>query len=576
MQSLIISGKTFRKTKQAFLFLLVLGTLFLTGCQKNSQSSSLSSRLSLIDGYIAQNQVKDAVSLLKKAQKSAYSVAQRLSIIKRYRKLGAFEESEKYLLASVKKLPDSVELTAVLVQYLLEEDRVEEAAPYAQKLKGTWFDSLYVETCLRQAASSSVFYDEQFSEMYQSAYKATGDSRWLINSAVLLAARGNLKDAARLHPGTYSTEEAPFFWALLDYDAENYNRCIEGCSFIIDNCPEDREAAKLVCSDAWLQTGEYAHAYDYWLSQIEAGDAPAVVYKNAAYYAVLNNDYAMAFTLLTDVTSKYPEYVPALIAYVNFAIRGDAEQKAYEAERNAFRAGNLKTIAMEAMDAVPRIPLQDAMLKLEKSIEEHYSPELLVEYTRVCWQMQKLSEEACLAELWSLLEETRLADRYEPYMVNWAVCWLCSHHNEAAAESLFASHIETVYGLENPVMYVNELDDWECELAAWFALNNGQYSDARILYENRMYEREMLPGTSVLMNCAAVYTVEHDYLKALEVYSALAPDVEDAVMLSEIQYRIGVIQYDMNEKRNALLSLTYSVKLNPDNHRARLLLKQIE
>lgn len=583
MQSLIISGKTCRKTKTAFLFILFFACLFLTGCNKFSRNASFSTKLALVDGYIGQNEQKDALSSLKKAQKLAYSVAQRLSVVKRYRQLGAAEQAEKFLLSSMKKLPDSTELVAVYVQGLLDRGAVEEAASYAAKLKDTWFDSLYVETCLRQITSPELFYEDRFSDMYQSAFNATGDMRWLCNSALLLAADGRLKDAARLHPGMYSSDSMPFMWTLLDYDAENFNRCIEGCSYIMQNCPEDADSAMLLCSDALLQMGDFERAYTYWLTQIEEGNAssdeksaPAIIYKNAAHYAVLTEDYVKARDLLITVTSRYPEYVPALVAYVNFAINGDAEEKAYASMRNGFRTANLKTLAMEEHDAVPRIPLADAMAKLEESLAQYYSPELLVEYTRVCWQMDNTPEERCLSELWSLLERTRLADHYEPYLVRWAVSWLCSHHNESAARDLFADYLLSVYGPENPAVYLNELEDWECELSAWFALKSKDYETARILYENRMNEREILSDVSVRMNCAAVYTVQHNYIKALEVYSALAPEIEDEYTLSEIQYRIGAIQYELHEKRNALLSLTYSVKLNPDNHRARLLLKQIE
>lgn len=593
MQSLIISGKTFRKTKTAFLIVLIFSSLFLTGCGKFSRNKPFSTKLALIDGYIAQNEVKDALSSLKKSQKSAYSVAQRLSIVKRYRNLGATELAEKFLLESMKNLPDSIELKAVYVQELLAENRVEEALPFASALKGTWFDSLYVETCLRQVSSPELFYEERFSDMYQSAYKATGDARWLRNSALILAANGRLKDAARLHPGMYSLDSAPLMWTLLDYDAENYNRCIEGCNYLIQNCPEDRKAAILLCSDAWLQNGDIGRADDFWLAQIEAGKenavmaekaennsgseyAPAEIYKNAIQYAVDCEDYAEARDLLITVTDLYPDYVPALVSYVNFAIEGDADAKRYASDRDVFRVSRMKTLAMEEHDSIPRIPLADALAKLEQALSEHYSPELLVEYTRVRWQMENTDEGSCLSELWSLLEQTRVSNRYEPYMIHWAACWLSAHHNEVAATGLFSDYLISVYGTDDAVSCIDELDNWECELAAWFALKDGRYENARTLYENRINERDTMPDESVLMNCASVYTAEHNYLKALELYSSLAPLIKDPVVLSEIQYRIGVIQYDLHEKRNALLSLTYSVKLNPDNHRARLLLKQVE
>lgn len=579
MQSLIISGKICRKTKTALFLFLIVASLFFTGCVRSKYNNNFTLRLALVDGFMAQNEQDDALSALKKAQKSAFSIAQRLSVIKRYQKLGASELAEKFLLSSMKKLPDSIELAAVYVQSMLEKGDLEAAALYAPKLKGTWFDSLYVETSLRQIDSSSLFYDSRFSEMYQSAYKATGDERWLRNSAALLAAKGSLKEAARLHPGVYSVDEKPYFWVLIDYDAENYNRCIEGCNFIMEHIPEEKAAASLICSDAWLQSGDYEGANNWWLSQLEKGQkesASAVIYKNAAHYAVLHNDSAAACRLLTEVTEKYPEYVPALVAYVNYAIAGDIEQKEWNAAHGAFKNSNLKTIAMEEHDAIPRIPLEDALQKLEQSLAEHYSPELLVEYKRVCWQMQSAKEEQCLSELWSLLEKNRLGDHDEPYLIRWAVSWLCAHHNETTAADLFSGYLIETYGYDEPVSYMREMENWECEYSAWFALRKGDYETALILYEYRFNERETLPDESVLMNCAAVYTAEDNYRKALEIYSALAPSIEDPVTLSEVQYRIGAIQYDLREKRNALLSLAYSIKLNPDNHRARLLLKQIE
>ena len=113
-------------------------------------------------------------------------------------------------------------------------------------------------------------------------------------------------------------------------------------------------------------------------------------------------------------------------------------------------------------------------------------------------------------------------------------------------------------------------------LAAWFRLNDGFVDEAKKLYETYIFDRGCINDTVAAMNLGAIYTATGAFSKALELYGSLAGTTTEPDLASEVHYRMGYIQADRNDKKNALLSLSYSVKLNPDNNKARLLLKTLQ
>ena len=149
------------------------------------------------------------------------------------------------------------------------------------------------------------------------------------------------------------------------------------------------------------------------------------------------------------------------------------------------------------------------------------------------------------------------------------------HHRENVAEDLFSQYISQKYGNESLGEYAAEFDFWEAETAAWYCVKNKKFEDALRIYENLCFERNNIPSHIIQLNLGAVYNAMEQEKNALKIYGDLAGKNLGNKLASEVHFRIGNIQYNLKDKKNALLSLNYSLKLNPDNHKARLLLKKL-
>ena len=109
-----------------------------------------------------------------------------------------------------------------------------------------------------------------------------------------------------------------------------------------------------------------------------------------------------------------------------------------------------------------------------------------------------------------------------------------------------------------------------------YALYYSEWDNALRLYANLVFQRQNIASPEATMNLAALYTALNKKSDAINLYGSLGSRHVSNELRSDIQYNIGKIQYDKNEKRNALLSLSYSIELNPNNHKARLLIKQLQ
>ena len=282
------------RSREMTLICIVVCFFFLfTGCKKTVHDSAFVSKLDVIDVYITQMQYKDAINQLKKLEKDALSGYQRLGIIKRYFQLGENTNAEKFLEKSLKKLPNNEELLAVYVNYLLENNRIEEATPYANKLKNTQYSSLYAQLILELTKDVKEFYNEDYVDLYLSVANVTKDSSWLRNAATLIAVNGNIQNAINNRPKILTKNDMPDFWALLSYDGQNYVQAIEDASLLPNN-----NLCQTIISDSFIMLEELDNGAKYWNSLINSVEKntgnttvdfsdeiiipPPEVYKNAA------------------------------------------------------------------------------------------------------------------------------------------------------------------------------------------------------------------------------------------------------------------------------------------------------
>jgi len=582
--------------------LCLAGVLSLSGCGKKNTDASFAEQLSLIDACIQSNQFEDAVKLTEKAAENAMGLEKQLSIIKRYTKLGQYDKNKAFVEKVLAKQPEVPELNAVYANFLLSEGKVLDAVKYTDRLSNTKWSLLYTEVILRRAVAENVFTKEDFTDFFERAAGATHNELWLVDAAVLEAQRGNFKRAATLTPVVPENERYAYFWALVNYDAGNYLECVDLCEM----CGSIPEAA-LLASDAWLMAGENKAADDYWLSIINSvsgasgttsgGSAsgisansafsgspsssasantrknsiPKEIYCNAALYAIRSDDLDNAFRILVNMSAAYPDFDEGLVVYADYALKTSGSMIT---EPDSV----LSTLQQKRQNSVPSIPVSDALYRMETSLAKEYRPELYVEYLRTKWLSGNTSAIGCRQDILYALERYRHENKHDPYLTDFAVCWMLRNYYEDEARGIFDSYMSEKYDISASSYAENasKFDNRECMIAAWFCLGDGFVDEAKKLYETYIYERGCIDDIVAAVNLAAIYNAEGLYQKALELYGNLAGNTADPVLASEIHYRMGHIQAAHDDKKNALLSLGYSVKLNPDNNKARLLLKTLQ
>ena len=568
------------KSNKSFyeFFLLILMACCFFSCSKTVNDSAFISKLNIVDVSISSGQFDSAEKMLKKLEKDALGVYQRLGIIKRYLSLSENQLAESYIKKSLKKLPDNIELNSVYAQFLLRQNRLEEAETVAKKLVGTKYASIYSEVLFTKNVNKSDYFSTEYIQLYLDCAETTGESVWLKNAAVIAASKGDMKQGLSYKPFNLTTKDYPYFWALLEYDTENYVDSIETLAL----CNPTSEAI-LLKSDCLLRLNEIEYASDYWNENLDInldenlGDdkiiLPLEIYYNASKYAINKDDYTSSYKYLTSMVSEYPYSEKALALYADYAFyMADVKNQ----QSSGAKKTSLKTLAMEKIDSYPRIPISDVLYRMNSALEKSYSSSLLVEYLQTKWAAENYTEENIVIDIWNTLEKTMENNVYDEYVLNFAISYFSLHHKEKQAELIFADYVKQKYGNEDFGKYASDFDSWEAETAAWYCVNNQQYDDALRIYENLCFERDVIPSYYVQMNLGAVYNAMGSEKKALETYGVLASKNLGDKLASEVHFRIGNIHYNLKDKKNALLSLNYSIKLNPDNHKARLLLKKLD
>jgi len=550
-------------------FLLLIFALCFFSCTKAINETAFVSKLDIIDVNISAGQYDSAIKMLNKLSSDSLGSFQLLGIVKRYLKLGETQHAENLLKKSIKKLPDNVELNAVYSHFLLNQNRLEEAEYHAKKLVGTNFASIYSEVMFRKTLKNEDYYSTEYIQLYLDAAKSTGESVWLRNAAIISARNGDLSSALAFKPTHFKSKDLPVFWALLEYDSERFVESLE----TLNQCPNSSEVI-LLKSNNLLKLNEISSAYDLWADEIknEKIQIPFEIYYNASKFALSENDYNSTHKYLISMVEKYPYSEKTLALYGDFAFLMDSLKN--QPQKSLVKT-SLKTLENEQIDLYPRIPISDVLYKMTLALEEKISSPLLIEYLQAKWKAEKYSEEKKQIDIWNTLENTMVNNVYDDYVVNFAISYFSLHHKEEQAENLFAEYIFQKHGDNNLEKLADVLTDWEAETGAWYSIKNDDFNTAVKLYENLCFERYEKPSLYVQLNLGAVYDAMGEEKKAMDVYTQLASKNLGNILTSEVHYRIGAIQYNLKDKKNALLSLNYSVKLNPNNHKARLLLKKI-
>ena len=171
--------KEVKKLKRFISISIFLGMILFcfSACSMRAEQNSLTSQLEIIDALISQNQMQSAIKELKKVEKRAYDSWSYIGIYKRFILIGEQNLAEKIIKKALKKNKQNQELLAVYTNFLLRQNRLEDAGKYAEKLRNGNYASLYSELVLRESQKQvmdqgayAFYQNEDFYQIYLGFY----------------------------------------------------------------------------------------------------------------------------------------------------------------------------------------------------------------------------------------------------------------------------------------------------------------------------------------------------------------------------------------------------------------------
>ena len=292
--------------------------------------------------------------------------------------------------------------------------------------------------------------------------------------------------------------------------------------------------------------------------------------------------------LLFYIVNRWPDYVPALILYSDFAYTSNLEKKEDD-EVAALRRAGIKSLEMEKYDSRRKIPLSDALYRIDQSLKRKSDPYLSITKLDLKYKTDpKLSEKDKYRDLWVLLEDNYIeGEIYHTLLVQYALNFLLTTKEYDDAWNLFYK-FTTSHG-----KYDVKRDFWEqfieqmkyydlpiVEMAAWFASDLKKTNEAIRIYEYCVYESaglledgliSPLVSSASCMNLANIYFSIGKKDRALDLYGKIAGREVNNAKRSEIFYRIACIYSALGDIKNALRSSEYASSLYPENERASVL-----
>ena len=558
--------------------------------------------------------MQSAIKELKKVEKRAYDSWSYIGIYKRFILIGEQNLAEKIIKKALKKNKQNQELLAVYTNFLLRQNRLEDAGKYAEKLRNGNYASLYSELVLRESQKQvtdqgayAFYQNEDFYQIYLDAYKGSKNPIWLRNCAVYNLTQGLYNQASLLNPPAYADVDDAYFWGLCLYDAGKYNFAIEALEkahkFYSDydnkkqfKCNEIQIVA--LESDAYMAVSDFEQAdlvrscvvnnIDTVFADIKDDTLLPVIMVNSAIYAKnqMSEDYFA--DLLFYIVNRWPDYVPALILYSDFAYTSNLEKKEDD-EVAALRRAGIKSLEMEKYDSRRKIPLSDALYRIDQSLKRKADPYLSITKLDLKYKTDpKLSEKDKYRDLWVLLEDNYIeGEIYHTLLVQYALNFLLTTKEYDDAWNLFYK-FTTSHGT-----YDVKRDFWEqfieqmkyydlpiVEMAAWFASDLKKTNEAIRIYEYCVYESaglledgliSPLVSSASCMNLANIYFSIGKKERALDLYGKIAGREVNNAKRSEIFYRIACIYSALGDIKNALRSSEYASSLYPENERASVL-----
>ncbi len=618
---------------------VVLSCLF--ACSSHYEGGSLTSLLDSVDRYIIDGDVKNAYSSLVQAEKQAATTYERIGVYKRFLRLGYNDKAEKVIKKAIKKDGSSKELQAVYANFLLQQDRVSNALKVSKSLSGTKYGSLYAEAFLRNTISSGksanelfgkratredklwkkdgsrkqeVFYDARFSKIYNDAYLGTRKYRWNWNAAVLSMKEGLYQEAVKIYPNRTENMDDGLFWGLVFFDNGLYSQSLEA---MLPHEKDDFAPSVVMQYRALLADNYYILSMDEEAEKVRsqllamnsktdlnASGASSYLpqaYVNSANYARGEENLKLEYERLSKVVEYFPEYLPGLASYGEFALRRKNRPEDDMMTIHIREAG-LSTRVMDEESAVPDVLPEDVLSLVQSAKEKNVSPELMILEQQLIINSDATMEKAKKAsKVWPLLEENEIGPSlYPSEVMRFSLITLLESGKDADAKELFERYEHAAHTVQDdsakkkkkvkkfiPVEHLDEIDLWECEMAGWFAIYDGDIATAQKIYDHivKVYSnRSPIAKASgqneavvnACMNNGNIYSGQKLYANALEYLNKASARSTSSKNKAEILYRMGKQSYYLGDYHSAVRSLKYSLTLDSSNNKTRFMLQQAE
>ena len=521
--------------------LFFLAGFFFASCSKSDDRSFMTDMES-VDIFIKNGDTSEAIRLLKKAEKKAYSSFARIGVFRRYMTLGEEKWAEAVLVRGLKKLPDSMELSALYGHFLLRHGRLSEAISITKNLEGTAYGSIRSEAVMKSLLesenltdNSSPLFSLNFTSTYYDMYVGTNDSRWLRNCALIYLLSGDYNMASSLQREIEDSQDA-LFWSFVQYDAGNFEMAVENLKKVTS--PLLRSQAALLASDAYMLLDDEDNAErerELFIASSPESVAPAI-YVNSALYAFRHEQYRKAYEYLLAALVEEPDYIPALISYGKLSWQDSRPVDMSELEK-ASRKTKLRTSRMREFDERPKFTIEDALYRMEETLEREsraglkHDDNLIVERLSLYLKNNPdLNLTQKTAAIWEELEQNRLGTNFYPsHLVQFAVQKFLSYGLQEESRELFMNYIDAkfdlnyrqkadaagakpeiqtdIFGGQKQVFLpvipesvarlafgdraadkAERMEIWEIEFAAYFSLLEKNISAAKRLYEYVVFE----------------------------------------------------------------------------------------
>ena len=547
--------------QKIFLILFIVFLFF--SCSGKTNEQAFLDGLSNVDVQIAEGRQTKALKSLKRLQKKAVNSTNYVSIVKRQLKLNSIPDALISLQTGIKNFPDSPELSALLTSILIDSGKPAEALPYCEKLKDTPYASLGAEASILSDIAFNSF-NSDFS-LLKSAYDKTENQVFLKNAAIVLAAKGRLREASHLRyniPNNVAPEH-PFFWSCIVYDLGVFDSIFGDLYFSLVYADKDGGEGKtaenarlhlMLAADAAFGQGDTERARAFWQAAADRSpeSSPIVFYD----LALTAPDEKERVDLLIECIDLYPGFYPVIARYAreDIALRelNSQDELAAYLESKGFYSMKME----ETYFTSPKMTYKPEDLLARAMKTPDFDQRFILEEFRYNQIMDKTyaSKARGKADMWKILEKYGKESIIREY-----------------AKWYFAKS-----GDFNACLSVSEIGK-RYEDSFYAGINSALSGD----FENAVSSfaaSAQVPAYAYAstVNSAYMYYMSGKTEDAVNAYSLAASMTQDKKRQSMLHYEIASIFYERKAYDRAISVLGYALELNPKNYQAASLLKKLK